>query len=323
MIQWLKRGLAVSALALVAACGSDDETPVQTLSAQPTLVQVAQSDPRFSVLVEAVVAADLADDLSADGNLTVFAPTNDAFASLLQELGVSKAQLLADKALLTQVLQYHVLPGRVVKADVPVGRSITPLAGGIFKIDASGDALIVTDGRNRKAGLVSTDVLASNGVIHVLDKVLLPANQTIVQTAASLADFSILVDAVKAAGLVDALSADGAFTVFAPTNRAFADLLQELQITQAQLLADKTLLTQVLTYHVLPARALKAEVPLDQALKTLQGETLTIDASLSITDSRGRRSAIVATDVLTSNGVIHVIDKVILPSAAAPAPASE
>lgn len=315
MIDWLKRGLAASALALLAACGSDDDDPAAAVqAAQPNLVQVAQADPRFSVLVEAVVAAELTDELTAsDGQFTVFAPTNDAFVALLEELGLSKAELLANKPLLTQVLLYHVLQGKVPQADVPVGRAISPLAGGIFKIEATGSGLVVTDGRNRTAGIVQTDVQASNGVIHVLDTVLLPADKNIVETASGLADFSILVEAVQAAGLVDALSADGAVTVFAPTNQAFVNLLEELGLTKDELFNNTELLTQVLTYHVVPSRALKAEVPVGQPLPTLEGATLTIDGSLVITDVAGRTSNIVGTDVFTRNGVIHVIDKVILP----------
>ena len=284
-----------------------------TLPSQRTLVQQLQAMPQFSILVEAVVAANLQDALSGAGPLTVFAPTNTAFAALLTELGVTKDQLLANKPLLTAVLQYHVLDSQVLSAQVPVGKAITPLAGGIFKIDTSGSSLVVTDGRNRRATIGFTDLRVKNGVIHSLDKVLLPANQNIVQTAQSLPQFSILVEAVVAAGLQDALAAPGPLTVFAPTNDAFAALLTELGISKADLLANKTLLTQVLTYHVVNGRVLKADVPLNTPITTLQGDSFSINASLAITDQRARRANITTTDVLTSNGVIHVIDKVILP----------
>lgn len=284
-----------------------------TLPGQRTLVQQLQAMPQFSVLVEAVVAANLQDALSAAGPLTVFAPTNTAFAALLAELGLTKDQLLANKPLLTAVLQYHVLGSQVTSSAVPLGKAITPLAGGIFKIDATGGALVVTDGRNRRATIGFADLRVKNGVIHALDKVLLPANQDIVQTAISLPQFSILVEAVVAAGLQDALAAPGPLTVFAPTNTAFAALLDELGVTKEQLLANKPLLTQVLTYHVVPGRVLKADVPLNTPIATLQGDTFTVNANLAITDQRGRSAALTATDVLASNGVIHVIDKVILP----------
>jgi uncharacterized surface protein with fasciclin (FAS1) repeats len=284
-----------------------------TLPGQRTLVQQLQAMPQFSILVEAVVAAGLQDALSAAGPLTVFAPTNTAFAALLAELGVTKDQLLANKPLLTAVLQYHVLGSQVLSSQVPVGKAIAPLAGGIFKIDANAGALVVTDGRNRMSTIGFTDLRVKNGVIHSLDKVLLPANQNIVQTAIALPQFSILVEAVVAAGLQDALAAPGPLTVFAPTNDAFAALLAELGVSKTDLLANKPLLTQVLTYHVVPGRVLKADVPVNTPITTLQGDSFTVNASLAITDQRARRAGITATDVLTSNGVIHVIDKVILP----------
>lgn len=300
--RWLATALMATSLA---GCGGSDP--------EPNVVEVAQRDPQFSILAEAVVAADLAPALSGPGPLTVFAPTDAAFAALLTELGVSKAQLLADKPLLRAVLQYHVLSANVPSSAVPLGKPVTPLQGGIFKVDKVGTGLVITDGRNRQARITATDVMASNGVIHVIDRVLLPADKTLVATAQALPDFSILVEAVVAADLVNTLNANGPFTVFAPTNAAFAKLLAELGVTKEQLLANKPLLTQVLTYHVLPARVLKADVPVGSAITTVQGQTFTVDASLAITDARGRKSAITATDVLASNGVIHVIDTVILP----------
>lgn len=290
---------------LLQACGGSDDGP------ERNIVEVAQNTPELSILVEAVVAAGLAPTLST-GMLTVFAPTNAAFAALLTELGVTKEALLANKPLLTAVLTYHVLGSRVPRADVPLGKAITPLSGGFFKIESSG-GLKVTDGRNRVTNITATDISASNGVVHLVDRVLLPANKDIVATASALPDFSILVEAVAAAGLVGTLQGAGPFTVFAPTNSAFASLLTELGVTKQALLANKPLLTAVLTYHVIPARVLKAEVPINTAVTTVQGETLTVNANLAITDQRMRMSNIVATDVFTSNGVIHAVDKVILP----------
>ena len=282
------------------------------LPADKTIVQTAQALPQFSVLVQAVVAAGLVDALSAPGPLTVFAPTDEAFAALLAELGVTAEQLLADTELLTRVLTYHVVPGRVLRADVPVGTPVATLQGGSFTVDGS---LAITDARGRTANITATDVLTSNGVIHVVDRVILPLPaENIVQTAQSLPQFSILVEAVVAAGLAEALSAPGPLTVFAPTNDAFAALLAELGVSKEALLADTALLTQVLTYHVVPGRVLRAQVPLDTAITTLQGDSFSVDGTLAITDQRGRTSNIVATDVFTSNGVIHVIDRVILPA---------
>jgi uncharacterized surface protein with fasciclin (FAS1) repeats len=307
MIHWLKKWAACAAVTLLAACGGgDDHHPVN-------IVETAKADPQFSILVEAVVAADLATTLSGAGPYTVFAPTDTAFAALLAELGVTKAQLLANKPLLTSVLTYHVLPGLVPKSSVPLGKAITTVQGAIFKIDSVSGNLVITDGRNRSSKVIATDIAASNGVIHAIDKVLLPPDKTIVATAAANPDFSILVEAMTAANLVTTLNGAGPFTVFAPTNAAFAALLTELGVTKAQLLANTTLLTKVLTYHVIPARVLKAEVPVASPVTTVQGETLSVSAGFVITDQRARTANIVATDILASNGVIHAIDKVILP----------
>lgn len=290
---------------LLQACGGSDDEP------QRNIVELAQNTPDLSILVEAVTAAGLASTLST-GTLTVFAPTNAAFAALLTELGVTKEALLANKPLLTAVLTYHVLGSKVMRADVPLGKAITPVSGGFFKIE-SNNGLKITDGRNRMSTITSTDVQASNGVVHLVDKVLLPADKDIVATASALPDFSILVEAVVAAGLVTTLQSTGPFTVFAPTNAAFAALLTELGVSKAELLANTALLTKVLTYHVVPARVLKAEVPANTAITTVQGQTFTINSSLVITDQNMRTSNITAADVFTSNGVIHVVDKVILP----------
>ena len=306
MIHWLKRLAALSAVTLFTACGGGDDLA--------NIVETAKADPKLSILVEAVVAADLATTLSGPGPFTVFAPSNDAFAALLTELGLTKAQLLADKPLLTAVLTYHVLPARVLASGVPLGKAVTTVQGGIFKVDAVGAGLVITDGRNRTSNITATNLLTSNGVVHVIDKVLLPADKTIVATAVATPSLSILVEAVIAANLVDTLSGPGPFTVFAPTDAAFAALLTELGVTKAALLADTALLTKVLTYHVVPGRVLKADVPVGQPITTVEGDTFSIDASLAITDQRSRKANIIATDVLTSNGVVHLVDKVILPA---------
>ena len=164
-----RSSLALSLAAVLVACGSetaDAGTPTQNV------VQLAQGNPDLSILVEAVVAADLGGTLTAPGPYTVFAPTNAAFAALLTELGVTKAQLLANKPLLTAVLTYHALGARVLKADVVPGAQPNTVQGENFSISP---ALAITDKRARTSNIVATDVLTSNGVIHVIDRVILPA----------------------------------------------------------------------------------------------------------------------------------------------------
>lgn len=164
-LQW---SIAATAAATLAACGGSDDPPAPALD----VVGVAQSDPQFSILVEAVVAAGLVTTLQGPGPFTVFAPTNAAFAALLTELGISKEALLANQALLTQVLTYHVVPGRILKAAVPLDTPIATVQGETFSVNS---ALQITDRRGRVANITATDVLATNGVVHVIDKVILPA----------------------------------------------------------------------------------------------------------------------------------------------------
>lgn len=162
---------SAAAVPLLQACGGGDdhaETPSNTI------VAIASGDSRFSILVEAVVAADLAETLNGTGPFTVFAPTNDAFVALLGELQLSKEALLANKALLTQVLTYHVVSGALRASDVAAlhkPAAVTTVQGSTFSVDAS---LAITDARGRKASLLVTDLIASNGVVHAIDTVLLP-----------------------------------------------------------------------------------------------------------------------------------------------------
>lgn len=317
--------LSLLALAtFVSGCGDDDEPVAEPVS----ILDTARDTPSLSTLVAAVQFAsdndDLVNLLGNPGTLTVFAPTNPAFDALAVELtgtpSATGADLLtaANKPLLRSVLQYHVLTSTVNAAAIPFGKPITSAEGSVFKID-SGSPPTITDGRNRLSKIIATDIEASNGVVHLIDKVILPADKNIVETAQALAagspgEFGILVEAVVAADLASTLSGTGPFTVFAPTDAAFAALLAELGVTKAALLADKPMLAQVLTYHVVSGRVFEADVPVGVPVETVQSGTFSISASLDITDARNRISKIVGTDTLTSNGVIHVIDKVLLPA---------
>jgi uncharacterized surface protein with fasciclin (FAS1) repeats len=301
--QFLKLSLASGVALSLSACGGGDEHDI---------VDVLSDYPEYSLLVEAVQAAGLVDTLKGRGPFTVFAPTNTAFVNLLGELETTKDALFADKPLLTAVLTYHVLAARVPAADIPFGRAITTVETGIFKIDNVGGP-VITDERNRTANITVTNLYASNGVIHGIDKVILPGDKDIVATAQSVPDFSVLVEAVIAANLVTTLQGAGPFTVFAPTNAAFTAALSELGVSKDDLFANTELLTQILTYHVVPARVLKAEVPLNTNITTVEGTAFQVNSSLQIVDVANRLPNIVTTDVLTSNGVIHVIDRVILP----------
>jgi transforming growth factor-beta-induced protein len=311
-------------------------------TADRTIAEIALGNENLSTLVKAVQFAsndgDLLALLSGPGTLTTFAPTNAAFDALARELtgnasATGDALLVpANRALVRAVLQYHVLTSEVFAAAIRPGRAIEPALGGnaFFKVEVENGAPVIVDGRGRRANIVATDIDATNGVVHLLDRVILPADKSIVEIAASLPQFSSLVAAVQFASidgdLVRLLSGPGRFTVFAPTNAAFDALARELthdaNATAAALLvpANRDLVRAVLQYHVLGARVLRAEVPAGQPIDpVLAGNaTFTVNArgnALVITDARHRDATIAATDVFATNGVVHVLDRVILPPA--------
>lgn len=312
--------LALAALAVVPAFAQSG-----------TIVEVAVANPSFSTLVAAVQAAGLVDALNARGPFTVFAPTNGAFGTLLNELGVTAEELLADRRLLTQVLLYHVVPGEIKAADIlsaDLPLTVTTLGGADLTVNVSGGRVVLNNGR---ASVEIPDVDASNGVIHVVDNVLLPpavasaganiaptaaSTGTIVDVLAANPNFSTLVAAVQAAGLVNALNARGPFTVFAPTNGAFNTLLSDLGVSAGDLLANRSLLTSVLLYHVLPGEyrasdILGASLPL--SVRTVNGAPVTINFNGSRVILNNGQASVEVTNIVTRNGVIHVIDNVILP----------
>ena len=280
---------------------------------------MAVASGQFPTLVAAVQAAGLEETLSGDGPFTVFAPTEDAFADLFARLGLEPEVMLGNVGMLTSVLTYHVLPQAVPASTVVTldGQSVPTVQGADITITVDGETVKVND-----ATVVTTDVEASNGVIHVIDQVLFPPSDaapepaapgTVVDVAVASGQFPTLVAAVQAAGLEETLSGDGPFTVFAPTEQAFADLLASLGLTAEQVLGNVELLTSVLTYHVLPLAApAETVLTLDgQSVTTVNGAdvTITIDgAAVMVNDAN-----VVTADVEASNGVIHVIDKVLFP----------
>ena len=285
-------------------------------AAAKDIVATAVGAGQFNTLVAAVKAAGLVGALQGKGPFTVFAPTDEAFAKL--PAGTVEA-LLKDPKALSNILLYHVVPGAVKAAAVTDGLTAKTLQGSpvTFKV-MDGKAMI------EGAGIVATDVMASNGVIHVIDSVILPpakaaapaaapAAKDIVATAVGAGQFNTLVAAVKAAGLVEALQGKGPFTVFAPTDEAFAKLPAG---TVEALLKDPKALANILLYHVVPGAVKAAAVTDGLTAKTLQGSPVTF----KVMDGKAmiEGAGIVATDVMASNGVIHVIDSVILP----PAPAA-
>lgn len=261
------------------------------------IVDTAASAGSFNTLVAAVKAAGLVETLKSPGPFTVFAPTDDAFAKL--PAGTVEA-LLADPDKLGAILKYHVVPGRVKAADVVKLTLAKTVLGQSVGIDASHGVKI------NNANVVKTDIETSNGIIHVIDTVLLPAND-IVEVARGAGSFKTLLAALEAAELTDALRGEGPFTVFAPTDEAFAKLPKG---TVEGLLQDIPKLKSILTYHVVQGKVLAADVVKLSEAKTLQGQTVSIDASSGV---KVNTANVVKTDAMAENGVVHVIDAVLLP----------
>lgn len=279
----------------------------------------------FSILIAALQAAnpDVIRRLSnPEREFTVFAPTDAAFTALLAELGVTADQLLSDKPTLSRVLRYHIARGELEAGEVLASDRIRTLQGG--RIWQSGGVL--TDANGRTSNIIQTDIQASNGVIHVIDTVLLPrpkptqVDGSIIDTAlavnAETGEFSILIAALQAAhpSIIRTLSQTGEYTVFAPTDAAFLDLLDELGVTAEELLSNRPLVSRVLRYHIIRDELDSTEVLASERIRTWQGGWLFQSGGV-LTDANGRTSTIIDVDIQTSNGIIHVIDTVVLPKA--------
>jgi transforming growth factor-beta-induced protein len=273
-------------------------------STNQTVTEYAKSDKNFSILVQALTKANLADVLNGSGNFTVFAPTNDAFNALFKQLGVNGIADLSS-ATLTPILLYHVLGQEKKASDLSTGyyNTLSPAQGNFNSLFIS-TAMGVTINKNTKVTIA--DVVVKNGVIHAIDEVLLPP--TVVDAAIANSNFSILVQAVVKAGLVETLKGAGPFTIFAPTDAAFKALFAQLGVKGiADLTAEQ--LIPILKYHVVSGNVRSSQLTAG-SVTTLNG---TFTVTLSPAPAINGNAHIIATDVQASNGVIHVIDKVLLP----------
>ena len=279
-------------------------TAVVAKPAAKDIVDTAVGAGSFKTLVAAVQAAGLVDTLKGKGPFTVFAPTDEAFAKLPK--GTVETLLKPEnKAKLQAILTYHVVSGSVMAADVVKLTGAVTVQGQQVDI-AVKDGKVTVDGAN----VVKTDIACSNGVIHVIDSVILPADKDIVDTAVAAGSFKTLAAALTAAGLVDTLKGEGPFTVFAPTDEAFAKLPKGT-VESLLLPENKEKLIAVLTYHVVPGKVLASDVVKLKSAKTVNGKEATIKVSDKGVMVDGAK--VIKTDIETSNGVIHVIDSVILP----------
>lgn len=267
-----------------------------------TVVDVIVNSPDHDTLEAAVIAANLAETLSGDGPFTVFAPTDDAFAALPD--GTIEALLGDPQGALTDILLYHVLGAQVLSTDLVDGQTAMTLNGDELTVSITNDGVFINN-----AQVTVADITTDNGVVHVIDAVLIPPTTTVVDVIVNSPDHNTLETAVLAAGLETALSGDGPFTVFAPTDDAFAALPAEL--LNALLNDPQGLLTNVLLYHVLAAEVLSTDLMDGMTATTLLGADITVSINndgVFINDAQ-----VTVADIQTDNGVVHVIDAVLIP----------
>ena len=295
--------LAVLAVA-VTAVGAAGPASAGTRASNVDIVQTAVAAGQFTTLASLLQKAGLVDTLATGGPFTVFAPTDAAFAKVPK---ATLDALAADPAKLKAVLLYHVVPGRVTAADVAKLTSAKTAEGRSLAIKVANGSVFVD-----AAQVTTPDVEATNGVIHVIDSVLIPkeatAPKTIVQTAVAAGSFKTLASLLKKAGLVGTLQGKGPFTVFAPTDAAFAKLPKA---TLAALAKNKAKLRSVLLYHVVKGNVSAAKVVTLRSAKTLNGKAVSIRVNGGNVLVGGAR--VTTADVKASNGVIHVVNKVLIP----------
>jgi len=307
-------GLVASVLILGTACEKDNDEP-----ASNTITDVVVANSNFSTLKSAVVKADLQETLKGAGPFTVFAPDDAAFAAS----GVTSPVLNSlTSAEVKSILLYHTIGSKILSAEVPAGPNAKVITAG-------GDSVFVT--KNATGVFINgikvktADVAADNGVIHVIEKVLNPPVGNIVETAVASGLDSLVKAVTRAATapggdptLVGTLS-NAKLTVFAPTNAAFTELLSALALSNIDDIPVATLLA-VLRYHVLGDRAFSSDLT-NGNLTMLAGGATTVNLSngtgggptVTGSGNGANKSNIIATNIVCRNGVVHVIDRVLLP----------
>lgn len=313
--------LALIAFVSVSCNNDDDDNGPQ----QPqTIVAIAKTNPNLSSLVAALEKADLATTLNSSGTFTVFAPTNTAFTAFLQANGYANLNAVPVPAL-KEILLNHVLSTKVKSSEIATGYVKTLAKGSASTSNTismyleKGTGVDINGGKTNGGAMVTTaDIEASNGIIHIVDGVIgLP---TIVNHAVANKNFTTLVSALTynaSSGFAATLSgtANSPFTVFAPTNAAFASFLTETGFSGLPSIPANVLET-TLKYHVVTgANVQSTSLTNGQVVNTFASQSFTIGLTggAKITDANNRVSNIIATDVQCSNGIIHVIDKVLLP----------
>lgn len=274
-----------------------------------TVMNIIADSPDHGILETAILAAELDDDLSGVGPNTVFAPTDDAFNAL--PAGVLTDLLLDPTGALANVLLYHVYGGTALSTDLSDGMIITMQDGNDVEVTINGTDVMINN-----ALVTAVDMIADNGVVHIVDAVIMPSlPSTVVEIIEDSPDHTILETAVIAAQLDDDLSGAGPFTVFAPTDDAFnalpAGVLSDLLLDPIGALAD------VLVYHVFEGTALSTDLSDGMMITMLDGND--VEVMINGTDVMINDALVTVADLIADNGVVHVIDAVLLPPSAEPA----
>lgn len=303
--------MALAFLSLSISCNDDDTKMMDT--EQKTITTVVSENSSYSLLKNAVVKAGLSETLNGTGPFTVFAPNNDAFTAS----GISQETIDNMSATsLKDLLLYHTLSAKVIASSVPAGPNAETTT-------ASGDKIYLT--KNSKGVFVNgwkvttADMMASNGVIHSLERVLMPPKENIVQMAQGNDNLTYLVAAVLRASegstnVANVLATTNNLTVFAPTNQAFIEA--GFPTISSIENADPNTLASILTYHVIAARAFSSDLSDGQSLSTVNGGNLMISLGNQATvkgNGNNAPSIITSVNMLATNGVIHLIDRVLLP----------
>lgn len=323
---WLYRIFMVLLIAVfTAACSNSsgsDNPPTAQEEPEPTpvdIVDTALAAGNFTTLVAAIQAAGLEEALRGPGPFTVFAPTDEAFGAIPADV-LNELVTNPNKGPLQDILKYHVFDGEVLAADALglAGQQVVMLNGDLLGLEEIDGELVLNSAGTAPATVVVTDIIATNGVIHVIDAVLSPADGkgTIVDKLVNLGEFSTLITAVQAAGLDGALSNPGPFTLFAPTDTAFAAIPADVL---NGIIADLPTLTDILTYHVISGEiyASDAVAAAGGSVTMLNGGGLSLDlveGALVLNDGGNSPATVTVTDYITTNGVIHVIDTVLDPN---------
>jgi transforming growth factor-beta-induced protein len=265
---------------------------------------VATASEQTKTLTAAIKAAGLVETLQGTGPFTVFAPTDAAFSEI--QADVDMLLKPENKEQLIKVLKCHVVSGKLLSKDLKDGLTLTTLDGEKLNVTLMNDGRFMVG----DVHITTPDVMTSNGIIHIVDKVILPkiARKLNITTIAS-ANAKTLSAAIGAAGLTATLEGDGPFTVFAPTDSAFSTIQKD--VTTLLKPENKEKLAKVLTYHVVSGKLVAADLKDGQELTTVEGQKLKVSIKNGVVMVGNAR--VIATDVDASNGVVHVIDKVLMP----------